>query len=144
MMRGQNCLTTMKPQPAVFYWVITIAFLLATPVLIAQQDVIANARAAIKAGNAKDLSSHFNELVELNFDDEKSSYSKTQAEFVLKEFFKKYPAEDFSYLHQGTSKDGLKYAIGKYTYKGGAFRVYMLIKQANGGYIIDMLDFGEE
>jgi len=113
----------------------------------AQSDVIASAKKAISSGNADGLSSYFNELVELNIDDEKSSYSKTQAAFVLKEFFEKHPpiaGESFKYIHQGASKEGLQYAIGKYSSQSGSFRVYMLIKELNGKFIIDTLDFGEE
>ncbi|MEN7547676.1 DUF4783 domain-containing protein [Rapidithrix thailandica] len=130
-----------------FYIVLIVNFLqlgFMTSTVGQDEDVIASARTAIKQGNAKNLSSYFNELVELNFDDEKSSYSKTQAEFVLKEFFKKYPAKDFRYIHKGASKEGLLYAIGKYTYEGGSFRVYILVKQMNGKYIIDTIDFGED
>ena len=110
----------------------------------AQNQVIASAKTAMKAGKAEDISRYFNDLVEINFEDEKSSYNKQQAEFVLKEFFQKYPALDFQYVHQGSSKEGMRFAIGTYTYNGGRFRVFMLIKETEGQYIIDMLDFGQE
>ncbi|MBX9850804.1 MAG: DUF4783 domain-containing protein [Cytophagaceae bacterium] len=110
----------------------------------AQNDIINNGKIALKTGSAKELVKYFNDIVELSFDGEKSNYSKTQAEFVLKDFFKKYPPIDFQYIHQGSSKEGLIYAIGKYTYNGGSFRVYILIKQFNGNYLIDTLDFSKE
>lgn len=110
----------------------------------AQNDVTNNAKVALKTGSSKELVKYFNNIVELSFDGEKSNYSKTQAEFVLKDFFKKYPPTEFEYIHQGASKEGLKYAIGKYTYSGGSFRVYILVKQFNGNYLIDTLDFSKE
>lgn len=110
----------------------------------AQNDVINNGKVALKTGSSKELVKYFNNIVELSFDGEKSNYSKTQAEFVLKDFFKKYPPVEFEYIHQGASKEGLKYAIGKYTYSGGSFRVYILVKQFNGNYLIDTLDFSKE
>ena len=57
----------------------------------AQNDVINNGKIALKSGSSKELVKYFNDIVELSFDGEKSNYSKTQAEFVLKDFFKKYP-----------------------------------------------------
>lgn len=109
-----------------------------------QSDDVSDIRAAIKAGSAKELSKYLNSMVELNFDGDKASYSKTQAEFVLKDFFKKYPPQDFQYIHQGSSKEGLKYAIGKYSYQGGTYRVYLLIKPQKGNFLIDQLDFSKE
>jgi hypothetical protein len=109
-----------------------------------QGDVIEQAKTAIKEGNAKTLIAYFDELVELNLENNKSSYSRRQAEFVLKDFFQKYPAKDFEYIYQGSSREGMKYAIGKYTYEGGVFRVYMLIKKTEESYFIDMLDFGKD
>ena len=102
------------------------------------------AKVAIKAGNVDDLTKHFNEKVDLNFDGEIKTYSQAQAEFVLKDFFKKYPVVDFKYDHIGRSPEGLQYAIGKYTYNGGAFLVYIMIKDFNGKQIIDTLNFHEE
>ena len=109
-----------------------------------QSPVINNVRAALKAGSAKELVKNFNNAVELNFDGEKSSYSRTQAEFVLKDFFKKYPPSDFEYIHQGSSQQGLTYVIGKYSFEGGSFRVLMYIKKINDSYLVDLIDFSRE
>jgi len=132
MFRAKNILLTI---------IFGVAFFLSA---LGQSEVINNAKTALKSGSSKELSRYCNKMVELNFDGEKSSYSKTQAEFVLRDFFKKHPPTDFEYIHQGASKEGLKYAIGKYTYSNGSFRVYMLVKQFNGNYLIDTLDFSKE
>lgn len=111
----------------------------------AQDDVIQNTRLAIKAGNAKELIKHLNEMVDLAFDGEKGSYSKIQAEFVLRDFFKKHPPTEFEYIHRGASKEGLRYAIGKYSAQNVHFRVVIYIKpQRNNTYLIDLLDFSKE
>lgn len=117
--------------------------LMATPSL-GQEDVINNARLALKTGSSKELAKYFNKMVELNIDGEKSNYSKTQAEFVLRDFFKKFPPTDFQYIHQGASREGLKYAIGRYTYANGSFRVYMLVKKFDSNYLIDTMDFSKQ
>lgn len=107
-------------------------------------QIFNDAKVAIKASKVLDLTKHFNEKVDLNFDGEIKTYSQAQAEFVLKDFFKKYPVVDFQYDHIGRSPEGLQYAIGKYTYNGGAFLVYIMIKDFNGKQIIDTLNFHEE
>ena len=119
-------------------------FLLLYNTINAQSDVIDNVKTALKTGSSKALAGYLNEMVELSINGDKSSYSKTQAEFVLKDFFKKYPPTGFDYIHRGSSKEGLKYTIGKYKYSGGSFRVYMLIKQFKGKYLIDTLNFDKE
>ena len=97
MFRAKNFLLTI---------IFGVAFFLSA---LGQSEVINNAKTALKSGSSKELSRYCNKMVELNFDGEKSSYSKTQAEFVLRDFFKKHPPTDFEYIHQGASKEGLKY-----------------------------------
>ena len=110
----------------------------------AQSEVINNLRSAMKTGSSKELVKNFNTMVELNFEGEKSNYSKSQAELVLKEFFKKYPSNDFQFIHQGASKQGLTYVIGKYTFEDGSFRVWILIKKFEDSYLVDSIDFSRE
>ncbi len=106
-----------------------------------QGDVLNDVRAAIKMGSSKELVKHLNNRIDLVIDGDQSSYSNTQAEFVLKDFFKKYPPSDFQYIHKGASKDGLKYAIGKYSHDNGTFRVVLRSKKFNEKYKIYNLDF---
>ena len=113
-------------------------------VVIAQNDIISNVRTAIKSGSSKELSQYFGSVVVLNFDGEKSNYSKSQAEFVLKDFFKKYEPVDVEYIHQGDSKKGFKYIMGKYRSENGSFRIYILFKKDDSQYYVDTMDFTRE
>jgi hypothetical protein len=110
----------------------------------AQGEVLTNVRSAIRVGSSKELSRYFNSTVELGFEGNKSNYSQTQAEFVLKDFFNKTPATGFDYIHQGASREGLRYAIGKYTHPGGTYRVVIYVKQFKGNFLVDMIDFARE
>jgi len=110
----------------------------------AQSEIINNMRAALKTGSSREFVKNFNNMVELNFEGEKSNYSRSQAELVLKEFFKKYPPIDFQYIHKGSSKQGLTYVIGKYTFEDGSFRVWILIKKFGEDYLVDSIDFSRE
>jgi hypothetical protein len=110
----------------------------------AQSEVIDNMRIALKSGSSKELVKAFNTIVELNFEGRKSNYSRSQAELVLKEFFKKYPPTDFQFIHKGTSKQGLTYVIGKYTFENGSFRIWILIKKFEDDYLVDSIDFSKE
>lgn len=109
-----------------------------------QTEVVGNVKAAIKAGSSKELVRYFNETVSLNVDGEKSNYSKTQAEIIMKDFFKENPPSSFDYIHQGNSKEGLLYTIGQLSHPNGTYRVYMLLKSFNGKYLVDTLDLTKE
>src|SRR6478735_4304801 len=64
------------------------------------ESILNSAKVSIKAANSKELIQYFNDVVEIGFNGEKASYSKTQAEFVMRDFFKKYPPSEFVYEHQ--------------------------------------------
>ncbi len=119
-------------------------FIFSIQISFAQGDVINNVRTAIKSGSSRELSQYFGSMVVLNFDGEKSSYSKSQAEFVIKDFFRKHEPVDVEYIHQGDSKKGFKYIMGKYRSETGSFRIYILFKKTNGSYYVDTMDFTRE
>jgi hypothetical protein len=111
----------------------------------AQEELLTKTKTAFKTSNSKLLVENFNNIVEISFDGERSQYNKIQSEIVMNDFFKKHTYKDFVIKHQGTSKDeGIKYAIGSYTYNGGEYRVYILIKMFKGFYLIDTVDFSKE
>ena len=69
----------------------------------------------ISTGNAKGLSAHFDNLVELHLDDQEGTFSRTQAEQIMKDFFRQYPPRTFSFLQDGISEGAnMQYAIGTY------------------------------
>jgi hypothetical protein len=131
------------------YWMTGIVMMMILNLSLSEQvfsqnDVIANVRMAIKTGSSKELSQYFGDVIVLNFDGEKSNYSKSQAEFVLKDFFRKYEPIDVEYIHQGDSKKGFKYIMGKYRAENGSFRIYILFKKSETTYYVDTMDFTRE
>ncbi len=99
---------------------------------------------ALKTGSSKELIKFCNSTIEMKINGKKSNYSKRQAEVILRKFFAKYPSKNFTYIHQGSSPEGLKYNIGRYSYDKGTYRVVMFIKKIGGKYLIDTLNFSTE
>lgn len=122
---------------------ITLCLALTAP-LGQSADTIKNIEAAMKAGSAKELVKYFNDTVEVKIDGSTSNYSRNQSEMVLRQFFQKNPVRGFSYIHQGSSPEGLKYLIGKYEFEGGSYRTLMFLKKSGTGYQVDMLNFTRE
>jgi len=99
--------------------------------------------AAIRSGNAAQLASHFNELVELVILDKEDVSSKAQAERILKDFFSTHPPVKFTIKHQG-GKTQSKYAIGQLETGKGKYRVYFLLKWSEGKAFIHQLRIESE
>lgn len=78
---------------------------------------------SIKNSSSKDLAQFFDSSVEIKLGEIRGDYSKSQAEIVMRDFFKKYPAINFIILQQGESAEKIRYIIGKYQSNTDSFRV---------------------
>ena len=112
------------------------SFLIFSSITFATLDVVDDIAIAIRSGNAKELSKYFNTNIDLNIPGNEGVYSKAQAELILKDFFAKHPLKSFSILHQGSSKDGARYAIGNLVTEKGTFRTYFYMKKKSDRYYI--------
>jgi Domain of unknown function (DUF4783) len=112
--------------------------------LFAQADVISLVKETIKAGSAKELSRFLNQTVDVTLEDGAQSYSKAQAEFVFRDFFKQHPPTEFSIIHQGTSKGGQTFGIGQYKTGTETYRVYMKIKSVENQQLVHEISFAKE
>ena len=110
----------------------------------AQADIFAPYKEVIKAGNSKDMVKFLNQSVDMNLDGEVNTYSKAQAEFALRDFFKKHPPKDFSIVHTGSSKGGLQYAIGRYLSNGESYSALIRVKEVGESYLIHEINFVKE
>lgn len=91
-----------------------------------------------KDGKAETVSKFFNNSIELIINNQENIYSKTQAEIILKDFFKKNSAQSFSILHQG-GKGESKYVIGSLNTSQGKYRITILLKLSNNKTYIHQL-----
>lgn len=108
---------------------------------VSAQDINAKVTQAIQSSNTSELARSFNNSIDLTIPGSEGTYSKVQAEQILKSFFSKYPPVSFSINHKGNSKDGSQYAIGTYKSKSVSFRTYYLIKPIGGQLLIHQLKF---
>lgn len=122
-------------------WVLTMA----TSVLAqAQSEIFNPMKDAIKASDAVALVKSFAQSVDINLEGNINTYSKAQSEFVLKEFFKKHPVNDFSIVHMGSSKGGLQFAIGRYLTGTASYNVLMRVRQVGEDYFVHEISFVKE
>jgi hypothetical protein len=118
-----------------------VGFLAINPAFAQKNEVVDQIKEAIKAGSAKELSRHLNQTIDVTIDGKPQNYSKAQAEFVLRDFFKAHPPAGFDIIHQGSSKGGQPFAIGEYISGTDKYRVWMKIKMANKDQLIQEISF---
>lgn len=91
---------------------------------------------AFREGNASAIAAYFESNVEITIKNNGNSYSKNQAEMLLKNFFTSNKPSGFSVAHEGTSPEGSKYFIGNLSTSTGTYRTYVYAKSSGGSFII--------
>ena len=96
--------------------------------------------AAMRSGNSTLIAKYFDDRVDLSMPDKSNTYSKTQAELVLKDFFTNNPVKKFEIIHKGENA-GSQFCIGTLYTKNGSFRTTIFMKQKGGGQLLQELRF---
>ncbi len=118
--------------------------LLVHSMTMAQDKVLEDIGVSLKNGSARELIKFCSDPLTIKLNNSSNSYTKAQAEGQLRQFFQDNPPSNFSYIHQGSSREGLRYCIGKYTMKSGSYRVVLLIKQQGSNYLVDQITLTKE
>ncbi len=95
---------------------------------------------AMQSGNAGQVAKFFDNNVEITMPDKSNSYSKSQAEMIVKDFFATNIVKNFEVLHKGENA-GSQYCIGRLTTKGGVFRTTIYMKQKGDQQVLQELRF---
>ena len=101
------------------------------------EDVIS----AIKQGDAGNLSKHLDNTVEINMLGKSSSYSRAQAEIILKDFFGKNNVKSFEIIHKGGQEGGSQFGIGNLVTSGGNFRTSFFLQKKGSTFVLNELRF---
>ena len=123
---------------------VNLFFFLTVAAAFGQSDVITQVKETIKAGSAKELSRYLNSNVDVTLEGNVQSYSKAQAEFVLRDFFKQHPPNEVNIIHQGKSKGGQPFAILQYKSGADTYRLFMKVKSQGNTQYLDDIRFTRE
>lgn len=126
------------------YSILVALFVLFAITSNAQNKTVEQVKLVLEIGNANELSKFLNDKVDLNIDGNEGTYSRSQAEGVLKNYFKENPPESFQINHEGASQNGLIYAIGEYKTADSSFRVWIRLKKVNDQFKIHEMSFVKE
>lgn len=95
---------------------------------------------ALKNGDAAQIAKYFDNTVEITMPDKSNSYSKNQAEVVLKDFFSTNGVKSFEVNHKGENA-GSQYCIGTLVTKNGSFRTTVFMKQKGDKQLLQEIRF---
>ena len=95
---------------------------------------------ALRTGNANELSRYFDENVELSLPVKSNSYSKAQAQVIVRDFFDNNGVKGFELKHKGDSPGG-HYCIGTLNTKAGPFRAHVFMRTKGNKEVIKEIRF---
>ncbi len=119
------------------FFAISITGLLLSFTLFAGIEDVIN---AMQSGNAAAVAKFFDNSIEISMPDKSNSYSKSQGELVLKDFFANNQVKGFEVIHKGENA-GSQYCIGTLQTKGGAYRTTIFMKQKGDKQVLQELRF---
>jgi len=105
-----------------------------------QRSSIDEVIAALRSGNPTQVSGFFDDNVELTLPDKNDSYSKAQAQLIIKDFFANNGVKGFELKHKGDSPGG-HYCIGTLQTNAGNFRTNVFMKIKNGKEYVKEIRF---
>jgi Domain of unknown function (DUF4783) len=112
-------------------FIFTVLILVSYTLLAPIDEVVS----AMKNGNAGLLSKYFDQTVEIGLPDRSDSYSKAQAEVVLKDFFQTKGVTNFDPEHR-SDNNGSLFCIGTLNSKNGNFRTTIYMKTRSDKQLI--------
>lgn len=110
----------------------------------ASKTIFENIGKAFREGDASQLAQNFASSIDIILPDNEGTFSKQQAEMILKDFFNKNKPKGFVNNHQGTSNDGSRFAIGTYRAVSQSFRAYILLKINGNKFVISQLQLEKD
>ena len=95
---------------------------------------------AMRSGNINQLSRYLDTRVDIALPDKSDSYSKSQAEMIIRDFFKTNVVRNFLVKHKGENS-GLEFCIGVLQTRNGDYRTTLFIKQKGDRLLLQDLRF---
>ncbi|RYY71673.1 MAG: DUF4783 domain-containing protein [Chitinophagaceae bacterium] len=104
--------------------------------MVGIEDVVAS----LKSGNASQIAKYFDNTVEITLPAKSNSYSKSQAEMILKDFFINNSIKSFKILHKGDN-GGSQFCIGTLQTSAATYRTTIYMKQKADRQVLQEIRF---
>jgi Domain of unknown function (DUF4783) len=140
---GVACFSIKKPMKNYFMKLLLSSFVAVSMMMLssfAQPSSIDEVIGALRSGDADGLSKYFDDNVELTLPVKSDSYSKAQAQVILKDFFDNNNVKGFELKHKGDSPGG-HYCIGTLQTKSGNYRAHVFMKAKGSKEVVKEIRF---
>jgi hypothetical protein len=118
-----------------------LLFTSSTAVPLEPTGLVDDIGAAIRAGNSKELAKYFGPTLEIILPGSDGTFSKAQAEMIMKNFFAKSAPVSFVINQKSNSAGGAQFIIGTYKNKTEKLNVYILLKPVSNQLMIQQMHF---
>jgi hypothetical protein len=95
---------------------------------------------AIRSGNISRLSGYLDNRVDITLPDKSDTYSKSQAEMIISDFFSNNEVQNFRVKHRGENS-GTEFCIGILQTRNGNFQTTFFMKQKGDKQLLQELRF---
>jgi hypothetical protein len=96
---------------------------------------------AIRVGNASELSRYLDSRVDISLPEKSDTYSRIQAEMIIRDFFSTNEVQDFLVKRKGNNGGGNEYLVGVLQTRNGNYRTTLFIKQKGDKQLLQELRF---
>lgn len=99
---------------------------------------------AIRAGNVGELSRYLDSRVDISLPDKSDTYSKIQAEIIIRDFFSINGVQNFTIKHKGNKGGGSEFCVGVLQTRNGDYRTTILVKQKGDRQLLQEIGFQQQ
>jgi hypothetical protein len=96
---------------------------------------------AIRIGNAGELSRYLDSRVDISLPEKSDTYSKIQAEMIIRDFFSTNGVQNFLVKHRGINGGGAEFCVGVLQTRNGDYRTTLFVKQKGDKQLLQELRF---
>ena len=97
--------------------------------------------AAIRVGNAGELSRYLDSRVDISLPEKSDSYSKIQAEMIIRDFFSTNGVQNFTVKHRTPNGSGSEFCVGVLQTHNGDYRTTLFLKQKGDRQLLQEIRF---
>src|ERR1700750_596459 len=98
--------------------------------------------AAIKVGNAGELSRYLDSRVDISLPEKSDTYSRIQAEMIIRDFFSTNGVQGFTVKHRAPNgSSGSEFCVGVLQTKNGDYKTTLFLKQKGDRQFLQELRF---
>ena len=117
--------------------VLTFPFRSAMPAIIpADNQVQQSILSSIRGNRGDEITKYLNTLTDFDIPGNRGTYSKPQGGRILEDFLTKNPVKECTVISTGTSADGGEYTVGNLKAGGETYRLYFVLKEVDGKWLI--------